>query len=168
MVVALALLMSTEIFAVCNPNIALTKPNNIYTDNGDGTVTDNKTGLMWMKCSLGQSGASCATGSASAMNWKQALELAQVANVGVGSYGYTDWRLPNKKELGSLTEKACYAPSINTALFPNIRGDRYWSASNGNDDWGVDSAWYVDFNLGIEVTHHKNEVGYVRLVRGGQ
>ncbi len=46
------------------------------TDNGDGTVTDDSTGLMWARCSNGQSGTNCAAGSATSMTWAQALTAA--------------------------------------------------------------------------------------------
>jgi hypothetical protein len=116
--------------------------------------------------SQGLSGAGCATGSATAMNWKQALEVAQTANAGAGTFGYTDWRLPNAVELLSLAEKACYSPAINTTLFPATVSNGYWSSSpvayinNG--------AWNVYFSYGVEGSDNKDVDYYVRLVRGGQ
>src|SRR5450755_69744 len=41
-----------------------------YTDNGDGTITDNVSALMWKKCSEGLSGSNCATGTATETNWQ--------------------------------------------------------------------------------------------------
>jgi hypothetical protein len=47
-----------------------------YTDNGDETITDNNTGLMWRKCSLGLSGASCGTGAASQIDFNTATSTS--------------------------------------------------------------------------------------------
>ncbi len=57
-----------------------------YTDNGDGTITDNITGLMWLKA------------RGSKMTWDEAVAGASVNNTG----GYDDWRMPTIKELYSL------------------------------------------------------------------
>lgn len=169
LVTLLAMLAGSEAMAECNPDITITKPNSIYTNHGNGTVTDNDTGLMWMQCSVGLSGETCTTGFANGMNWKQALESAQSANSangGTGAYGYTDWRLPNRKELGSLTETACFAPAINTTLFPNTVSDGYWSASPGN--YFINTAWSVLFDVGSESDELKDSSFYVRLVRDSQ
>ena len=58
-----------------------------YMDNGDGTVTDTKTGLMW-----------AATDNGDPINWKDARSYCQNYSGG----GHTDWRMPNLTELASL------------------------------------------------------------------
>ena len=74
-----------------------------YVDNNDGTVTDQSTGLMWAKDDSGER-----------MNWVEALEYADQSELA----GYSDWRLPNAKELQSLVdyEKTTF-PAINTDYF---------------------------------------------------
>ena len=62
---------------------------NDFVDNGDGTVTDRATGLMWMKVDSGKT-----------MNWEQSLEYAE----GLEYAGHDDWRLPNVKELQSIVD----------------------------------------------------------------
>lgn len=62
---------------------------NNFVDNGDGTITDKATGLMWMK-----------TDSQKTMNWQQALSYAE----NLSYAGHTDWRLPNVKELQSIVD----------------------------------------------------------------
>lgn len=164
-----ALLFSTQVEADCNSDITPTKPNSIYVDHGNGTVTDTETGLMWMKCSLGRSGANCEAGTYSNLNWKQALDAAQSANDGAGTFGYTDWRLPSVNELISLTELACYDPAINTALFPATLSGYYWSSSPYTDD---NEAWFLDFASGQESvsapSSAKGSTNRVRLVRNSQ
>jgi hypothetical protein len=62
---------------------------NDYTDNGDGTITDKATGLMWQKADSGTT-----------MNWEKALSYAENLKYA----GYDDWRLPNAKELHSIVD----------------------------------------------------------------
>lgn len=156
--------------AACSTDVTITKPDSIYTNHGNGTVTDNQTGLMWMRCSLGLSGGGCAAGTATTVNWKQALEAAQAANSGVGSFGYKDWRLPTTNELVTLVELACYSPAINTNLFPSTLSNVYWSSTPLILDTVSESkAWSVNFNGGAEYFDSiKADSYYVRLVRGGR
>jgi len=68
--ISLTLLLATNIQAqTCNSYVTATTPNADFTDNGDGTITHTKTGLMWAKCSEGQSGTNCATGATTYMTW---------------------------------------------------------------------------------------------------
>jgi len=143
-------------------DIPSTTPNSRFTDNGNGTISDNGTGLMWQKCQLGLSGSSCTTGSATTHTWQQALDEADGSSLAV----YNDWRLPNHKELLSIVEQRCYNPSINTTYFPNTSTSLFWSASPGADSTG--SAWSVDFGSGYSYNYNRSSNRYVRLVRFGQ
>ena len=146
-----------------NIDITLTKPNNIYLDHGDATVTDKETGLMWQKCSLGLSGSDCLTGAIQNFTWQAALAAANENT----SSNYTDWRLPNTKELYSLVEVACFNLAINDALFPNTTTNHYWTSSSyqGNN---IGHSWYVDFDLGV-VGFFNNDNSYsIRLVRNAK
>ncbi len=145
----------------CNANIQATTPDSRFTTTAE-TVTDTKTGLMWMRCSLGQSGGGCSTGNATQYNWQQALESVAVTNA-TSPGGYNDWRLPNIKELASIAELQCYDPAINLTIFPNTLGSYYWSSSPYADF--NDSAWVVSFFYGSGYDNSKNENRYVRLVR---
>lgn len=168
------LLSAQPLFAqICKSSVTATAPDSRYTDNGDGTVTDSQTGLMWRQCSEGQStdSAACDTGVAATYTWQAALQQAQTVN-GTGFAGYSDWRLPNRNELASLIENSCYDPSINTTTFPNTVASSYWSASP--DAGNSDSAWYVYFLYGLVYgggvgsNGDKGNALHVRLVRGGQ
>jgi hypothetical protein len=139
-------------------------PTSEFTDHGDGTVTHDATGLMWMKCPLGQSGSGCTTGSANTYTWEAALEEA----AGSSFADYTDWRLPNIKELRSIVEKRCYSPAINEAVFPATPTSDFWSSSPGANFSG--NAWYVNFYDGHSYDYFVNRGSNqgVRLVRSGQ
>lgn len=148
----------------CNIEMTQTAPDSQYHNNGNGTVTDRKRGLMWQQCSIGQSGINCQTGTPSTFTWDQALQYPQALNTAGGFLGFTDWRLPNVKELRSLVEEACNAPTINANLFPNSQKIHYWSSSPYAYTPYYD-AWGVSFNLGNSDGRNRTERNHVRLVR---
>ena len=144
----------------CNANTIETAPESRFTINNNQTVTDQATGLIWKRCSQGQSGDSCA-GLASGFTWPQALQAAQ-AEVFANQ---SDWRLPNIKELTSIVEYACRSPAINLTVFPNTP-QNFWSASP--DTFNTDEAWSVSLNNGLVFSVIRDDGQSVRLVRGGQ
>lgn len=147
-------------------SILVTTPSNQFTDHGDGTVSDIRTGLMWKKCQEGATGDGCDGGSPAAYAWQAALQQVQTVNTTGGFAGYSDWRLPNIKELRSIAERQCFDPSINLAVFPQTPSVVFWSASPYAD--GGDHAWVIDFGLGGGDVVHKDTQHQVRLVRAGQ
>lgn len=102
-----------------------------YLDNGDGTITDLVTGLMWQKTPTLN------------ISYDEAVSAADTATTG----GYDDWRLPSIKELYSLMEfsgdtgwdAASSTPYIDDAFFDFSYGDtaagerfidvQYWSST---------------------------------------
>ncbi len=118
-------ILTGQAFAVCNTAITESTPDSRFTINGD-TVTDNQTGLIWMRCSVGKSwdGSTC-TGTATLVNWKTALETAE----NFVFAGADNWRLPNIKELTSIMEFSCSAPALNENIFPNNTASIYYSSS---------------------------------------
>ena len=163
------LLMSTQVLgaANCNANMTASTPVADFTDNGDGTVTHSKTGLMWAKCSDGLSGADCATGTIATYTWQQALQRVETINSS-GFAGYNDWRLPNIAELASIIEDQCTAPAVNDAVFPATASYSYWSATPFADlVGGPNLAWLGEFMSGGNIVLSKTATPYhIRLVRG--
>ena len=97
-----------------------------YSDNGDGTVTDPTTGLVWMRCSMGQvwDGTTC-TGEAKTYTFDEANALTgKVTFAGKG-----DWRLPNIRELLTIVDRSVDRPAIDMVAFPNTSASDFWSAS---------------------------------------
>lgn len=133
--------------------------------NGDGTVTDSATALMWDQCTYGRSGADCAGGVAFAGSWADAMVQASSANMSVYK-GYSDWRVPNKKELDSIVKRDVYDPAIDTAVFPNSSSASYWTASTLVPL--PTYAWAVAFYDGNIYGDDKRLSYPIRLVRGGQ
>ena len=132
-----------------------------YTDNGDGTITDNNTGLMWKRCSEPDTQTSGCTGTHSVYTWQDAINQCE----GLTYAGYTDWRLPNIKELFSISRlEPGTAPYIDHTAFPGTLSSSYWSATTYPE--GTASALYVYFGGGFMNTHGKTDNDYVRCVRG--
>jgi len=130
-----------------------------FTDNSDGTITDNITGLMWVKdpsVMLGVWGTQ--EGSPSLMTWYNATIECDALNYAA----HTDWRLPTLDELTTITAESG-TPSID-AVFTNTKSDGYWSSTTytGNTAY----AWGVYFDDG-HVSNGPKGVGglYVRPVR---
>lgn len=118
-------------------------------------VTDRRTGLVWARCSLGQSwnGSACG-GSASELTHQQALQQAQ-ANSG--------WRLPNAKELATLADKGCETLAIDSVAFPATESSWYWTSTPGVASPA--HAWAVNFGDGYVSLNARSGVASVRLVR---
>ena len=148
-----------------NANIVITKPDSIYIDHLDGTVSDIETGLTWQKCSIGQTwnaGADTNSGSDDSCDSNHAQDTWQVALA--KSNEVSGWRLPNKNELSSLTEVACDNLSINTNFFPNSLPFYYWSSSLHGNVLN-NRSWAVTFNDGVAEAREKSDFGAARLVR---
>ena len=122
-----------------------------FSDNGDGTIKDNFTGLTWQKNS-----------STTPMTWETALTYAKSITLG----GKSDWRLPNIKELQSLNDVSRVKPSINKTYFPNIVSTAfYWSSTSQYKTPTV--AWDFNTDYGVVTYDTKTVSKYVILVRGG-
>ncbi len=134
------------------------------SDSTAGTVTDIRSGLMWKKCLEGQAwnGSAC-VGARGTFPWSSALTLGVRDHTG----NYSDWRLPNIKELRSLVEECRIDPAINDALFPGATSAYLWTGSP-HAGYNFDSAWYVNFYDGFPAFDNRTYKFSVRLVRGGE
>ena len=161
---------SQSAVATCKNDIVASTPDQAFTLHNDGTATHNSTGLIWMRCSLGQiwDGSTC-TGSAKTYTCENALIIAQNEVFG----GHSDWRLPNKNELASIVEQSCANPAVNSMVFPNTPATGFWSSSPGafNSSVMTYGAWGVFFDEGGVFGFSKGDVRNnfrVRLVRAGR
>lgn len=128
-----------------------------YSTAGD-EVTDSKTGLIWRRCSEGQtwSGNTC-TGTAATYTHEQALAQAKA------QAGTAGWRLPNVKELTSIANKAFVNPAIDSTAFPGTPSYYYWSSTPNAGDSSL--ARLVDFGYGRVYSLSRHNSNHVRLVR---
>ena len=120
-----------------------------YTDNGDGTVTDNVKGLMWQSPSA-------------ATTMTQPAAVTYCATM-LTTGGHHDWRLPTKSELLSIVDYGRSFPSINP-VFTSTASSFYWSSTlqAGNELY---FAWNVYFTDGATYTYKLALANNVRCVR---
>lgn len=142
----------------CDPEKPLTRPDSRYTDNGDGTITDKVTGLMWKQCVEGKTTVKtpCDTGFAERNFWTNAHQFVDAANSDSGFAGYMNWRMPRLEELKTLQEEACHSPAINIRYFPNTPPSYFWTA---------DRNYIVYFDYALVNHDHRYSYHYFRLVR---
>ena len=145
-----------------------------YIDNGDGTVTDKTTGLIWLQ------DADC-VGQQTWANVDTSAEVVALIN-GASCENYTastfnDWRLPTIQELQSVLDYNYGNPAISNArgdaklttdgdAFSGVQTSRYWSSST--DAVSTTYAWYVSLSSGRVGSSLKADANYVWPVRGGQ
>jgi hypothetical protein len=138
-------------------------PDPRFTDNGDGTVTDDLTGLMWMKNA--DAGNDCDGVDTGPQDWNTALASCAQCNTNVFA-GYTDWRLPNVRELSSLIDFSEVDPGLSDGHpFDDVWTDPYWPSTTRAED--TTDAWDVDLHDGhVSYRVKTYEWYYVWPVRG--
>ena len=144
-------------------------PAERFRDNGDGTVTDTASKLMWMRCSTGQrwqAQAGRCSGSAGALSWGQAIQLADQLNAD-GAAFYNDWRVPSLRELATITARECSGPRTNLAVFPGTAPAAYWSATARPGETGNERLLALGFGSEGVFAARKDERHHLRLVRTG-
>ena len=146
-----------------------TWPSPRFTANGNGTVTDNLTGLLWLE------DANCAN---TAMNWPNTLswvatlkgDNTMCAHIPLNDGSVAgQWRLPNIKELSSLVNAGAGNPALPTSHpFTAVSSSSYWSYTTRSP--ATNDAWFVDFNAGgVAWSDKETTVSYYMWpVRGGQ
>lgn len=112
---------------------------NHFIDNGDGTITDSATGLMWQAGDSGQT-----------LDWKNALAYAENLDLA----GHQDWRLPNAKELQSIVDYtrapdaynlADRGPAIDPIFDITATESWFWTSTTHLDGPVPDRAVYITF-----------------------
>lgn len=147
----------------------VTWPNPRFTNNGNGTVTDNLTGLAWLR------DANCFTSQV----WQQALDRVSEFNINPRSFscsGYTasfnDWRLPNRKELMSLIDRSSYDNALpyypvteGYQPFINTKYMIFWSSTTQQNK--TEHAWYISLSNGEAMSETKLSHNNIWPVRFG-
>lgn len=106
---------------------------NIFADNGDGTITDLATGLMWQKADDGVG-----------RNWEDALSYAENLELA----GYNDWYLPDVKELHSIVDYTRNDPAINPIFVTTDKSGWYWTSTSYLDRGEL--AIYIAFGKAVD------------------
>jgi hypothetical protein len=123
-----------------------------FVDNGDGTVSDTCTGLMWQQ------------GTAPGRyNWGAALDYCYDLRLA----GYRDWRLPNIREIQSLVDYGRVRPAIDPVFLSMTASGAYWSSTSHESI--PDFSWYLNFYTGFigytEKRQYPQDDLFVRAVR---
>ena len=144
--------------------ISIIVTNSIYSgellDNKNGTVTDNKTKLIWQKCNIGQENAFECSGDAVGHIWIHAMRACKNLNL-----AGKKWRLPSNEEFQTLVD-IDYDFGIDTKFFhiPQENRASYWTSSNSTE---TGKGYMMNFNQGgVSFGYLKNISSYVRCVTG--
>ena len=114
-------------------------------------VLDTTTDLMWSAQETKE------------MPWAECVEAAPALR----DAGFSDWRLPTRKELLTLVDDTRAGPAIDTAFFPDCKSDWYWTSTPyASSPSGC--AWVVNFNNGYSSWYGQGGEGFVRAVRSSQ
>ena len=113
-----------------------------FVDNGDGTVTDNCTGLMWQKDTADTNGDGQSTDQ-DFLGWCEALAYCE----NLSFAGHDDWRLPNVRELQSIVDYGRFDPAVEPVFSVLPENAAYWSSTSSASDPG--SAWSINFRVGV-------------------
>ncbi len=151
--------------------LASTPTDRFTLDDADSeVVTDQLTGLMWMRCELGYNWNSferaCSLDLAQQQKYGfiEALRAVDVANNASVS-GYSDWRMPNIKELSSIIEYKCSSPAMNVEIFSGAQTSAVWTNTPIDDYFDGLQAWGVQFANGSPNLINVGDEINVRLVR---
>jgi hypothetical protein len=164
----------------CSDRINQSTPTSRFVDNGNGTVTDTRTGLMWQRCLMGFTFSNngtpsnladdtCTPSATTTFTWQLGLQEAANRNTQGGFAGFTDWRVANIKELISIVEHRCANPAINATIFPGTPASAdIFSSSPGNVGTPTTSALTIATGNGSDgslviLTAQRS----MRLVRAG-
>lgn len=126
------------------------------TIGGDDIVLDRATGLMW---AADGNAAGCNNGAV--ITWANAIIYAEALTFAT----FSDWRVPNIKELGSIVDYSRLNPSVNVVFFSNTQNFRYCSSTTYIGL--VTAIWYVMFSNGNMYPDPKTDEYYLRCVRKG-
>ena len=114
-------------------------------------VTDSITKLQWQDDTIG-----------TRTTWQGAIDRCEALILG----GYSDWRLPTRKELLSIVDDTKFNPSIYSTFVNTSTLNFYWSSTTTTNN--SSNAWHIFFYYGGTNFYYKTNTNYVRCVRAGQ
>lgn len=136
-------------------------PTRAYSDLGDGTIRDERTGLVWQKCSMGQnwsaSAPNCTNGTATTQNFSYSLAICRNLNL-----AGRRWRLPNVHELRSLLDfNTASNLKIDSTAFPNTPTASEFATSNSLPSGQM---YRVNFTNAVINVNFSSSNNYIRCV----
>ena len=173
LLLASALTLTFRSFAQLTNNLV---DGRYLIQSSGATVKDTRTGLTWMRCSVGQKweGADC-QGAPERLTLSDAMKRVADFNSGKGYAGDTNWRVPSRDELGGLlicfheaeiVQEGCHTQPVGTGVaytaFPGIPDRAYWTSSRASDGSPVSILFDTAPLYGFS---DPDEGLYLRLVR---
>ena len=162
---ALFFCCAANAWADCDTAVVPTTPSSHFNiQKNTALVQDKRTGLIWQRCTLGMQWSATdntcviSANTPSQFTWQAALAYANSSSFA----GFTDWRVPNKKELASIVEYQCRKPALNTVIFGG--GETLWT-STPMPYFSQPSVWVIQFNDGSFANSGITQNYGVRLVR---
>lgn len=103
------------------------KPSHSFSTDNRGLAEDKNTGLLWYRCSAGQSykNSEC-KGETLHLNWDEAVAFAKEFSEKSGK----KWRIPSKKELKSIMVNKCINPAVDVRVFKGLEVNNFWTSSD--------------------------------------
>ena len=158
-----AFLSINVVAQTCDTSKTASTPASRFQDNGDGTLTDSKTGKVWLRCALGAqwNGSSCEN-LTSTYSYRQARSALDELN-DQKQAGRNNWRLPTADELAGIVETRCFKPAVNLDVFSYSPESGFWT---GDTEQGAVSrrAWIVHFLHGGRYIANQSQSWRVRPV----
>ena len=136
-----------HLFSGCGDEDSGAGPSSSFRDLGDGTVLETRTGLVWQQ-----------QDDETTRIWRQAREYCTELELA----GFTDWRLPEREELGTIVDLANFNPAVNLGFFPSTKPEPYWTSTQVEEYAGY--SWYVHFGDGSEHYGSRTSVYLARCV----
>jgi len=160
-------------------------PAQSFTDHGNGTISDNITGLLWTKCSMGENNLMDSSNDCSEVHGQYSWYDANAACENLVHGGWSNWRLPDYSELFSLLDfgrTGINASAINNTYFPNTEFQdcydqgvmwgtlitqaylltiKYWTATEFTD---LNYAHYISFDDGYSNVDSQSANNFLRCV----
>ena len=120
-----------------------------FTDNSNGTITDNLTGLIWLKnanCPGTSTDWFTAVGDVVQLNTDGTMNGNNCGDTSNAGSHQSDWRLPNRNELTSLLDLGTFHLAVPAGHPLNFVASFYWSSTTYANS--SDNAWIVNFDFG--------------------
>jgi len=122
----------------------VSQPSTRFIDNLDETVNDDFTGLMWTRDAISPGPVACNPGTRK--SWQEALDYAACLNAN-NYLTYNDWRLPNRKEIFSITDFSTADPAFPSSPFINVpTTNGFWTSTSDISE--PDKAWFAGAQSG--------------------
>lgn len=130
------------------------EPAMSLVDQGDGTILDERSELIWQKCAWGQTGLNCSGTASYVLNWETAQNNCANFNLNGKS-----WRIPSEFELSSIFDYTKFSPILNSTYFPAVPTGGFTFYSSSTILSSPTNLWSPNSDSGISTNGAKGGAG---------